>query len=405
MTYVDRILSFMPKVFKPQKKAIIALLETLMCFSGRATMRNLSRYGAGSEKRLKRWAFEDFDFLMFNTLLLSEQRVTSRSPQGVKKCSPRQAIVIDATFLRKSGSKTEGLGCFHNGSSRAMVKLERGLEMSLIGVVNLEERSAYALSMHQSVDKSSLEVMKDELCARNEDLQQLSRHVVADGYYARKGFVSSLIEEGFDLVTLLRHDASLRYLYEGDYQGRGRPKRYDGHVDYSDLSLFEHHEGLREGFEVYSKIVNYGAWGRDIRVVIKIDHKGRRRIICSTDLTLNAAEILDLYEARFQIEFLFRDAKQHTGLGHSQVLDAQGQEHFANSSLTALNLLRIEDRAWALSQGLNLRERVGSIGPLKLLKYNRLVLNRFIASLGGELKPEKIKQACEKAYQTGLLVA
>jgi hypothetical protein len=78
---------------------------------------------------------------------------------------------------------------------------------------------------------------------------------------------------------------------------------------------------------------------------------------------------------------------------------------FANSSLTALNLLRIEDRAWALSQGLNLRERVCSIGPLKLLKYNRLVLNRFIASLDGELKPEKIKQACEKAYQTGLLVA
>ena len=91
-----------------------------------------------------------------------------------------------------------------------MMKLERGLEMSLIGVVNLEERSAYALSIHQSVDKSSLEVMKDELYARNKDLQQLSRHVVADGYYARKGFVSLLIEEGFDLVTLLRRDASLQ---------------------------------------------------------------------------------------------------------------------------------------------------------------------------------------------------
>jgi len=87
--------------------------------------------------------------------------------------------------------------------------------------------------------------MREELCARNEDLQQLSRHVVADGYYARKGFVSSLIEEGFDLVTLLRHDASLRYLYEGDYPGRGRPKRYDRRVDYNDLSLFDHHERSR----------------------------------------------------------------------------------------------------------------------------------------------------------------
>ena len=182
-------------------------------------MRNLSRYGAGSEKRLKRWASQEFDFLMFNALLLSEEKVVSRSLPTVSEGSPRQAIVIDATFLRKSGSKTEGLGYFHNGSSRAMVKLERGLEMSLIGVVNLEERSAYALSVHLSVDKSSLEVMREELCARNEDLQQLSRHVVADGYYARKGFVSSLVEEGFDLVTLLRHDASLRYLYEGDYSG------------------------------------------------------------------------------------------------------------------------------------------------------------------------------------------
>ena len=49
MTYVDRILSQMPDVFKPQKKAIIALLGALMCFSGRATMRNLSRYGAKSD--------------------------------------------------------------------------------------------------------------------------------------------------------------------------------------------------------------------------------------------------------------------------------------------------------------------------------------------------------------------
>lgn len=31
----------MTDVFKPQQKAILALLSALMCFSGRATMRNL----------------------------------------------------------------------------------------------------------------------------------------------------------------------------------------------------------------------------------------------------------------------------------------------------------------------------------------------------------------------------
>ena len=56
----------------------------------------------------------------------------------------------EEVFLRKSGAHTEGLGYFHNGNSRVIKKLERGFEMSLISIVNIEERSAYALSMHQS---------------------------------------------------------------------------------------------------------------------------------------------------------------------------------------------------------------------------------------------------------------
>ena len=74
--------------------------------------------------------------------------------------------------------------------------------MSLIAVVNLEERSAYALSMHQSVEQSALKVAEKQLCLRSENLQQLSRHVIADGYYARAGFISTLINEGFEIVTL-----------------------------------------------------------------------------------------------------------------------------------------------------------------------------------------------------------
>ena len=139
--------------------------------------------------------------------------------------------------------------------------------------------------------------------------------------------------------------------------------------------------------------------------MIKVDHRGKRRVLCSTDLTLSAEEILNLYEVRFQIEFLFRDAKQHTGLGHSQVLDSQGQEYFANSSLTALNLLRLEDRAWALSNSISLRHRVGSIGFLKLRKYNQLLLNRLIVALGDQLNPKKVRQTYEHSYQTGLLTA
>ena len=61
-------------------------------------------------------------------------------------------------------------------------------------------------------------------------------------------------------------------------------------------------------------------------MVIKVDRQGRRRIYCSTDLNLSAEEIVQRYELRFQIEFIFRDAKQSPGLGTAQTLDSEGQK-------------------------------------------------------------------------------
>ena len=37
-------------------------------------------------------------------------------------------------------------------------------------------------------------------------------------------------------------------------------------------------------------------------------------LLFSTDIALTGEQILEYYQARFQIEFIFRDAKQFTGL-------------------------------------------------------------------------------------------
>ena len=69
------------------------------------------------------------------------------------------------------------------------------------------------------------------------------------------------------------------------------------------VGSFQLHDRLREDSQVYSKVVNYAAQDRNIKVVIKVDCRGNRRVLCSTDLSLSAEEILNLYEARFQIRF------------------------------------------------------------------------------------------------------
>jgi hypothetical protein len=48
------------------------------------------------------------------------------------------------------------------------------------------------------------------------------------------------------------------------------------------------------------------------------------------------------YKARFQIEFIFRDAKQFTGLLDCQSCDADKLDFHFNASLTALNLAKAD---------------------------------------------------------------
>ena len=404
MTYVSKILSQMTGIFKPQQKAIFALLGAQMCFSGRATMRNLSRYGAGSAKRLRRWATKGIDFYRLNEHLLSDTQALSFDQDDPQR--PQQAILIDSTFTNKSGKHTEGLGFFHNGCSASNNKMERGLEFTLFAGLNLDVQRAYAIAVTQTKnDKSALKVAIDELTTNSEYYLEISKYVVADGYYAKNSFISEVTQHGFEVVTLLRRDAALRHLYTGPYSGRGRPKRYADRVNYKELNDWERDEELIDDLTIYSKIVNYKAWNRDLRVLVIVNRSGAHRILCSTDLTLSTAEILKLYQQRFKIEFLFRDGKQHTGLGHAQTLDSEGQEYFANASFTTLNMLRLEARGQAISRGESPRGQVSSIRSLKVRKHNELILDLFISMLGESREHEKVKEAYEVVSKVGVVAA
>ena len=120
---------------------------------------------------------------------------------------------------------------------------------------------------------------------------------------------------------------------------------------------------------------------------------------------MSPAEILELYQLRFQIEFLFRDAKQNTGLGHAQTLDAQGQAYFANASLTALNLFRLEERDQAIMAGEARHERVSSIRSLKSRKHDEFILNLFISRLAQSRDEENLKAAYEEVSRVGMVAA
>lgn len=115
--------------------------------------------------------------------------------------------------------------------------------------------------------------------------------------------------------------------------------------------------------------------GRKVRVVLVdyVDTDKRcqtRKVYFSTDTTMSDRDIFDIYRTRFQLEFVFRDAKQLTGLTHCQAKNKEALSFAFNASLTSVNIVRV----FARQQGMNL-----SVGSTKTLLLNAAMVERFIA--------------------------
>ena len=125
----------------------------------------------------------------------------------------------------------------------------------------------------------------------------------------------------------------------------GRPKRYDGKVDFGDLSRFVYEGEVSKDLHVHTQTLWHASLKRSLRVVLLLNtskDKPRYILLFSTDLFLSGCELVELYKLRFQIEFLFRDAKQLTGLTDCQARDGKALSFHFNTSLSAVNLAKLD---------------------------------------------------------------
>jgi hypothetical protein len=108
----------------------------------------------------------------------------------------------------------------------------------------------------------------------------------------------------------------------------------------------------------------------------------------STDISIDPKDILTFYKARFQVEFIFRDAKQFTGLSDSQARDLTKLDFHFNACLLALNLAKLQ--AWRIHQSSHPQQPfVFSMASYKRLALNHHLLERFISLL--DLEPTIIR--------------
>ena len=202
---------------------------------------------------------------------------------------------------------------------------------------------------------------------------------MADAYFSKKTFADQIIQAGMYLVSRLRKDSDLKYLYRGKPTGkRGRPKKFAGKIDLQNIDK-EYFKQVYTDKEktVYTATVYSKALKRNIKLVYEQTLKNKVEsylLFFSTQLDDDAIEILKIYKTRFQIEFLYRDGKQFTGLDDCQARSENKLHFHFNASLTAVTLAKVE---YYLS--LPKAERGAfSMADVKTMHHNELLLKRFI---------------------------
>ncbi len=263
-----------------------------------------------------------------------------------------------------------------------------GLEFFVFSLVDVAERKAYPLCAKQTVrseaekaaiklrrkkrskkskakpkgrpkgslnkDKSELN-LSPELLRINELLSGLLKlirvflsikYVALDGHFGHHQAAQMALENNMHLISKLRKDAALYEKYEGAYGGRGAKKKYGNRLKY-DLLPTKYLKKSGQTGEIitnyYQGIVLHKEFGREINVVIivKINVKTQKvghAILFSSDVELGWEKLLDYYSLRFQIEFNFRDAKQHFGLEDFMNTTKNGVENAANLSFLMVNV-------------------------------------------------------------------
>jgi len=373
------MLDTLPRINQWRKDFLIETFILFMSIRGRINFLQLARYGKYKEQRYRQQFENSFDFLGFNKELTLSQG------------SGRYAIAFDPSYISKSGKKTPGVGWYWSGCAN---QAKWGLEIGGIAAIDIDNHTAFHLEAVQTLNANE-QTLTDwyagVISERKETLTSISKYLLADAWFSKKPFADQIILSGMHLISRLRDDADLKYICKEPPTGkRGRPRKYDGKIIINDINkdyfrfISSNEEKTVYAAEVYSKALK-----RNVKLVhvtyLKANGKNAHKLYFSTDLSMDATDVLLYYQSRFQIEFLYRDGKQHTGLNDSQAR-SENKLHFQfNASLTSLNIAKTIH--WL---SIPRQERGAfSMSDVKTMNHNILMINRFFDVFG--VSPYSIK--------------
>jgi hypothetical protein len=382
-----------------KKYFICNVLLLFLSIKGKINFLQLERFGSYNEQTYRNNFEKGFDFFSFNQQLINNT------------ASKETIVALDPTYIPKAGKSTYGRGKYWSGVAKSA---KWGLDVCGFAVVDIARKTALHLNAWQTPSADDLVKKGLNLLTYYASIvtdnaikfKEFSSYIVADAYFSKKPFVDEVLLAGLNFISRLRDDSVLKYLYTGLPTGKkGAPKKFNGIVDvknidtnYFSLDLFT------QEIKIYSAIVYSKAFKRKIKLAIAVFMKDEkviaRKLYFSTDLEQGGEKIVRYYRSRFQIEFLYRDAKQFTGLTTCQARSEKKLGFHFNAALTAINLAKQD---WLSKQN---DSRVPfSMADYKTLYNNTLMLDRFMCMFAINPNTAKNQKIVKELLDYGKIAA
>ena len=335
------------------------IVFAILAMTGRVTMLGISRWAGkgGSYRTVQRF---------FNTGIPWKQVFWKFFRQHLFKPQDSYILAGDESVITKSGKHTYGLDRFFSGLLGKPVK---SIAIFALSLINVQERRSYPTMVEQVVrteaekeaakartkkrkakknkpaapkgkpgrpkgsknkDKTQVELTPELLRIKKMVQNQLSvirgiislTYLVLDGHFGNNNALQMALQCGLHLISKLRYDAALYFPYEGHYSGRGPRKKYGDKIDYRNIpDSYLVETSIEDDIEtrIYQAQMLHKDFPQPLNVVIITKTNLKTGAFAnvnlfSSDLKLSYEKIIDFYSLRFQIEFNFRDAKQHWGL-------------------------------------------------------------------------------------------
>lgn len=251
---------------------------------------------------------------------------------NVTRVNGRLLLCGDGLKVPKEGRKMPAVKLLHQESdSNTKSEYVMGHSCQVVSLLVGAAESYFAIPLagriHEGVVFSNRNKMTllDKMVSLIHSLE-IEEHFyfIADAYYASKSVIKGLTNQGNHLVSRVRSNA-VAYLPpepQPETKNRGRPKKYGKKIKLK--TLLNDSEAMQEGVSpIYGEIgtkIFYRTvdliWkpvGVPIRFVFVVHPQRGKIILMSTDLTLQAIEIIRLYGLRFKIEISFKQALRALG--------------------------------------------------------------------------------------------